>query len=97
LDEDAMLRVVAQIRRDLARGLKLLVRNKFGKVEAEGGGMRELIAQAISDGNPVVIGIPQRNLAAWREFAGDLSTELHHSGSAKGWLSKAVGCWARLG
>ena len=36
-----MLRVVAQIRRDLARGLKLLVRNKFGKVEAEGGGMRD--------------------------------------------------------
>ncbi|WP_426437116.1 DUF2478 domain-containing protein [Bradyrhizobium genosp. P] len=92
LDEDAMLQVVAQLGQDLAKGPKLLVLNKFGKVEAESVGMRELIAQAIFDGIPAVIGVPKRNLSAWREFAGDLSIELHHSWEVDDWLSRTAGC-----
>jgi hypothetical protein len=49
--------------------------NKSGKVEAEGGGTREAIAHAVELGLPVVVGVPQANLASWPEFAGALAEE----------------------
>lgn len=54
----------------------LLVINKFGKMEAEGAGLRDLIARAISQEVAVLIGVPKRNLAAWRAFAGPYAEEL---------------------
>jgi len=54
----------------------LLVFNKFGKAECEGGGLLDLIAGAMERRVAVVIGVPQGNLAAWRSFAGDLAVEL---------------------
>ena len=91
LDEDAMLQVVSQIERELKDNPKLLMLNKFGKVEAEGAGMRDLIAQAVWMGIPVIVGVPARNLHPWREFAGELSTELHNSRDVDGWLARTVG------
>jgi nucleoside-triphosphatase THEP1 len=91
LDEDAMLQVVSQIERQLKDDPKLLMLNKFGKVEAEGAGMRDLIAQAVWMGIPVIVGVPARNLRAWRAFAGELSTELYNSRDADGWLGRTVG------
>lgn len=49
--------------------IDLLVINKFGKAESEGGGMREAIAVALEREIPVVIGVPMRNLDAWHAFA----------------------------
>jgi hypothetical protein len=50
--------------------------NKFGKTESEGGGFRCVISDALTLGIPVVIGVPRRNLAAWRDYARRL---LHRS------------------
>jgi nucleoside-triphosphatase THEP1 len=91
MDEDAMLEVVSGIERGLKENPELLMLNKFGKFEAEGAGMRDLIAQAISMGIPVLIGVPVRNLHAWREYAGELSTELHNSRDVDGWLARTMG------
>jgi len=55
---------------------RLLVVNKFGKVEAEGGGLRDAIAEAVGLGIPVLVGVPARNLDRWRAFAGPLAVEL---------------------
>jgi len=51
----------------------LIIINKFGKVEGEGGGLRDIIAEAVSCDIPVLIGIPPRNRAAWEAFAGEFS------------------------
>lgn len=51
----------------------MLVLCKFGKTEVEGGGFRTLIVRALELGVPVLIGVPLANLAAFREFAGDLA------------------------
>jgi hypothetical protein len=75
LDVAALTDVTARIERALQHDPDLLVLNKFGKVEAEGGGLVDPIAAAIDRGIPVVIGVPARNLAAWRAFAGDLAVE----------------------
>lgn len=65
----------------------LLVLNKFGKVECEGGGLRDLIASAIDRGIPVMIGVPRRNLEAWRRFAGDFAVESYADDvSVQNWL-----------
>jgi hypothetical protein len=66
----------ARVEGSLENAPQLLVLNKFGKVECDGGGLRDLIASAIDRGIPVVIGVPQRNLAIWREFAGEFAVEL---------------------
>lgn len=59
-----------------SEGPCLLVVNKFGKVEADGGGLRNAIAEAVSLGIPVLIGVPARNLDRWRAFAGAHAVEL---------------------
>ncbi len=45
--------------------------NKFGKAEAEGGGLRDLIAHCIESGKSLVIGVPSSNLKAWTDFCGE--------------------------
>ena len=55
---------------------RLLVINKFGKIEAAGGGLRAAIAEAVDLGIPVLVGVPARNLDSWRAFAGPLAVEL---------------------
>lgn len=76
LDEAALAEATARIEGSLENAADLLILNKFGKVECEGGGMRDLIARAIDRGIPVVIGVPRRNLDAWRSFAGEFAVEL---------------------
>ena len=55
---------------------RLLIVNKFGKIEADGGGLRATIADAVYLGIPVLVGVPMRNLDRWRVFAGPLAVEL---------------------
>ena len=53
--------------------------------------MRDLIAHAVWMSIPVIVGVPARNLDACREFAGELSAELHSSRDVDGWLARTVG------
>jgi hypothetical protein len=76
LDEAALAEAAARIEGSLEHMPQLLILNKFGKVECEGGGLRDLIASAVDRGIPVVIGIPKRNIDAWRAFAGEFAVEL---------------------
>ncbi len=75
LDVDALLSAVADVRTALAARPDLLVVNKFGKTECEGGGCRSLIAEAVEQGVPVLVAVPYANLDGWRNFAGDLAAE----------------------
>lgn len=75
LDVDALLKAIADVRTALASHPDLLVVNKFGKAECEGGGCRSLIAEAVDYGVPVLVAVPYANLEAWRNYAGDLAAE----------------------
>lgn len=75
LDVAALAEVNGKVARSFDADPALLVLNKFGKVEAEGRGLLDLVAIAVDRGIPVVIGVPIRNLPAWRAFAGGLSVE----------------------
>lgn len=92
LDTSALARVTAEIEKSLDHDPNLLVLNKFGKVEASGGGLRDLIATALDRAIPVVIGVPARNLDAWREFAGEFALEFSPGAAGlRQWLSDVAG------
>lgn len=76
LDPSALEDSVAQVASDLANGTDLLIINKFGKHEAEGRGFRDVIAQALATGIPVLVGVNSLNLAAFNVFTGDAGTRL---------------------
>ncbi len=76
LDEAALAEATARIEGNLDDAPDLLVLNKFGKAESGGGGLVDLIANAMDRGIPVIIGVPRSNIDAWREFVGDLAIEL---------------------
>ena len=76
LDPDALIAAMGDVGRALGSHTRVLLLSKFGKSEAEGGGFRPLIADALERGIPVVIGVPRHNLDNWRTFAGGLGREL---------------------
>ena len=80
LDLDALARTCALVLSSLPH-CDLVLLNKFGKMEAEGGGFRCIMSDALGLETPVIIGVPGRNLAAWRAFAGDFAIEREISGS----------------
>jgi nucleoside-triphosphatase THEP1 len=76
LDQSALAEATARVEGNLETAPDLLVLNKFGKVECEGGGLRDLIASAMDRDMAVIIGVPARNLEAWRAFTGEFAVEL---------------------
>lgn len=88
IDQNGLARAAALVETALATGpVNLLVINKFGKIESEGGGLRDAIAEAAARGIPVIVGVPLRNLDAWNAFAGAFATVLPVTGAGLGeWL-----------
>jgi nucleoside-triphosphatase THEP1 len=76
LDADAFARVGLWGERALAAGVDLLVINKFGKEEAQGRGLRPLIAEALIAGIPVMLGVSSLNLDDLLAFAGAAAVRL---------------------
>lgn len=75
LDMGELMRALEAEREALRASPDVLIVNKFGKSESEGGGFRPLIADAVELGVPVVITVPWRNIESWRLFVGDLAVE----------------------
>lgn len=75
LDHDSLARTCALVLSSLSH-CDLILLNKFGKTEAEGGGFRCIISDALALNVPIVIGMPRRNLEAWRAYAEGFAAEL---------------------
>lgn len=76
LDADALSQSIVSTMAAIQGRPDVLVINKFGKTEAEGGGFRSLVADALELGIPVLIAVPWRNIESWRLFAGDHAFEV---------------------
>lgn len=74
LDTSELMQAVGRVG-SMLRASDIVFINKFGKTEAEGGGFRSLIAEAIEQSIPTVIAVPWRNIESWRCFAGELASE----------------------
>ncbi|MDQ2094362.1 DUF2478 domain-containing protein [Rhodalgimonas zhirmunskyi] len=87
LDTAALEGVVAEVAARLAQGADLLIVNKFGKHEGEGRGFREVIATALGESIPVIVGANAANLAAYDAFTDGLSAPLPaEAGALNHWL-----------
>ena len=75
LDAGILEQAVAGVTRAMP-GADLLIVNKFGKQEAEGRGMTPLIAGALEQNLPVLLGVNGLNLPAFQAFAGGFETAL---------------------
>jgi nucleoside-triphosphatase THEP1 len=72
LDPTGLAAAAGALRAALDKPLDLVVINKFGRMEAEGGGLIGEIGEVVAAGQPLVIGVPKRFLDAWDAFAGGL-------------------------
>jgi nucleoside-triphosphatase THEP1 len=87
LDRSVLADAASLLLKALESKPDILVLNKFGKVEAEGGGLRDVLAAALDLGIPVLVGVPFRNIDQWRAFAGDMAQECQLGSCAiKSWL-----------
>lgn len=75
LDPSALEEAVMQTTARLDQA-DLLILNKFGKQEAQGRGFRDVIAQAVMQDIPVLVGVNDLNLADFLTFCGDEAVEL---------------------
>ena len=74
-DRGVLSEAAALISASLQNEPELLILNKFGKLEAEGRGLRDTLADAVQLGVPIVVGVPYRNIEQWRVFAEGLAEE----------------------
>lgn len=76
LDVQELARAAGQVAEDLENKPDLLILNKFGKTEAEGGGFRAVIGEAILQDVPVLIAVGRGGVAEFATFAQGLETHL---------------------
>lgn len=92
LDPAALEAAIGLVSASMVQGADLLIVNKFGKHEAEGRGFRSVIAEALSNGIPVLVGMNMLNLSAFEEFAEGLAARLPPEPSAlERWVLHVTG------
>lgn len=95
LNPSALETSVAAVDATLTDGADCLIVNKFGKHEADGRGFRPLIAEALSRGLPVLVGLNRLNEAAFAEFTQGVAVEIAPENQAlAAWLRDAVNAGA---
>jgi nucleoside-triphosphatase THEP1 len=92
LDREAIVAAAAVMATGLEIDCDLLIINKFGRSEAEGRGLRDIIGDAACRGIPTIVGVPRRNLEVWRCFTGELAEhcELNDLRHIRSWLNNCL-------
>jgi hypothetical protein len=76
LDPQGLAQAAGLLGEALERSPQLVVLNKFGKAEIEGGGLVAEIGTCVARDIPLAIGVPQRFLAAWDAYADGMDVKL---------------------
>ncbi|MFT5664813.1 MAG: nucleoside-triphosphatase THEP1, partial [Gammaproteobacteria bacterium] len=76
LDVAALVETSATIRTAISRRVDLVVVDKFGELEQKGKGLIDEILEAIVEGIPLLISMPEAALPIWQERSGGLGSVL---------------------
>jgi Protein of unknown function (DUF2478) len=76
LDRDRLAGLSMRLAAAIDDGADLVIINRFGRSEAEGEGLIDLIAQALGADIPVLIAVPERRFAAWIKFSEGMNVRL---------------------
>jgi len=76
LDPAALEQAVGYVTNSLEGAPQLLIINKFGKHEADGRGFRPVIAEALAQDIPVLVGVNGLNSDKFQEFTGGAAEQV---------------------
>lgn len=76
LEPRGLAHIAAVIAEAVHDGADLVVVNRFGKHELDGGGLLREIAAAIETDVPALIAVPEWNFTAWTAYCGGMSVKL---------------------
>ena len=76
LDAGRLADLAKRLAAAIDEGADLVIINRFGSSEAEGGGLIDLIVQALDADRPVLIAMPERRFADWIRFSGGMNVRL---------------------
>jgi hypothetical protein len=72
-------------------GVDLVIINRFGKLEAEGTGLVDEIARAVSFDIPVVVAVPEFRFSEWLSFCRGMGVKLScRNGSLQSWWNVMI-------
>jgi hypothetical protein len=92
VDPDALAHAACLLRRAIERGHDLIVVNRFGYAESEGGGMRAEIADAVCSDAVVLIAVRASRLDGLERFLGGAGSVLPLSAaSIADWAERTIG------
>jgi Protein of unknown function (DUF2478) len=76
LDPDRLAGLATRLAAAIEAGADLVIINRFGRSEAEGKGLIELIPLALDADIPVLIAVPEQRFAAWLRFSEGMNVRL---------------------
>jgi len=92
LDAARLMEAAGIIRDAINDDSDLLVLSRFGKSEADGGGLIDCASHAVASGVPVLMTVGGKHLDAWREYHGGLGVELKPERDAiSNWCRSIIG------
>jgi hypothetical protein len=76
LDPDRLASLAVRLAAAIDAGADLVIINRFGRSEADGKGLIDLIPQALEADIPVLIAVPEQRFAAWIRFSEGMNVRL---------------------
>lgn len=76
LDPAVLAEASGALDRAIRSHMDLVLVEKFGEQEQQGGGLADEILRAVSEGIPTLVAVPSGVREIWREFTGDMGDEL---------------------
>jgi hypothetical protein len=76
LDPGGIADITYAITAAIRDGADVVIINRFGKLEAEGRGLIDLIEEAVAADIPVLIAVPEHRFAAWIKYCSGMSVRL---------------------
>lgn len=90
-DTQGFARASVVLRDALAAAPDLVVSNRFGGLEAEGGGFASELLALMAQGVPVLTVVATRHVAAWQQFTGGAAALLPADSTAvQAWLDRTL-------
>ena len=76
IDTGCLAGVARRLSDSLADGADLVIINRFGRAEAEGKGLTDLITCSVDADIPVLIAVPEHRFSAWIRFSNGMNVRL---------------------
>lgn len=89
-DPQGFARASEVLRRALDESADLVICNRFGGLEAEGGGFAAELLEVMSRGVPLLTGVAARHVEAWKRFSGGADTLPAREDAVTEWLERTL-------